>query len=606
MLEFKNSIIHRAFNQNAMIFSKLNLKNTFLFSAILLSNMAYSQQMTVSPTDNKYISKKYSQQHEQWRKGENQFPGRPRDMWQVGVGGGYFAVSGDVKSQFGWGTGIHVRKSIGYVMSLRAEYMYGQASGLNYKASPALSITDTLYNDATGFYSNYKMKHHAISLQAVFNLNNIQFHRRQNKWALNAITGVGMNFYNTAINALDANGQKYDFTAIAFDNNGDPLDISTAQGRREVKNNLKGVLDNTYETTAPQRKDDIITIGEGKNSLSVNPYVNVGFSFEYLITPRVSLSLEHQLFITADDFMDGKFKDDAGGATSSMDLPQYTSVKLGFHIGNKEKRVQPLWFVNPLLAPMGDIANLKRKLDDDWYKDDDNDGVSNKIDLEPETPEGALVDTKGRALDSDLDGVKDYLDKELHSPPGYKVDENGVADVPKPLTQKDISIVKNNDGTEKLVIGNETFQPKQGAGTAGGLKDWFLPMIHFDMDKYDLRPESYAQLSHIATVMKAYPDLKVVVHGHTDVRANDEYNDMLSYNRAMAAIDHLVSSYGVERSNLIVKYTGKKTNLVPGAVKESDHFQNRRVEFYVAKEGDAEMECPASDGGANRTWKFKK
>jgi OOP family OmpA-OmpF porin len=585
----------------------LHLKKSITAGMMLFFAASLQAQVTVNPTDNQYIPDKYAQQHQKWRKGDHQFPGKPRDMWQVGVGGGSFFLSGDVNSQFGWGASVHARKSLGYVFSLRGEYMYGQASGLNFKSSPVAALPASepftnLYNDTVGFYSNYRMQHHAISLQGVFNLNNIKFHSSSNKWALNLLAGVGMNLYSTAIDALDANGNKYDFSGVAFDNNGDRLDISTDQGRNAVYSNLKGILDGDYETAAVRRDDDIATLGDGKGAISVNPFMNVGFNLEYLITPRISLALEHQVFFTVDDYMDGRFKDDAGGATSGMDLPQYTSVRLSFHIGSKEKRVQPLWFVNPLIAPMGDVSDLKRKLDAEWFKDNDDDGVPNKIDQEPETVQGALVDTKGRALDSDLDGVPDHSDKELHSPPGYKVNELGVADVPKPITQKDVQVIKGADGNDKLVIGNETYQPK--TGDKGGLKDWFLPMIHFDKDKYDLRSESYAQLSYVATVLKAYPDIKVVVYGHTDVYSNDDYNDMLSYNRAMNAIDHLVSKYGVNRNQLMVKYAGKKTNLIQTAVSESDHLQNRRVEFFVAKPGDSEMACPKGDGGANRNWKY--
>jgi outer membrane protein OmpA-like peptidoglycan-associated protein len=586
------------------------LCKTALSSAFLLALSAGANaQVTLNPTEDNYISAKHADQHAKWKKGEEQFPGRPRDMWQIGLGGGSFLVSGDVKSQFGWGTSLHARKSLGYVSSLRMEYMFGQASGLNYKASPALALPQgepftSNYSDSVGFYANYKIpQHHAISVQAVFNLNNIKFHKKQNKWAVNFIVGAGANLYRTAINALDDNGNKYDFSTVGFDNNGDPLDITSLQGRREVRNNLKGVLDDSYETNAPQNRNNVFAFGKDK-PMVLNPFINTGFSLEYMITPRLSLSFEHQVYFTADDYMDGKYRNEAGTRTSGLDLPQYTSVRLGFHIGKKEKHVQPLWFVNPLLSPMGDIADLKKKLDDEWFKDKDKDGVPNKIDEEPETPEGAPVDTKGKSLDSDRDGVIDLDDKEPHSPPGFKVDKDGIADIPKPLTQKDVQVLKNPDGTEKLVIGKETFNPKQAEPSTAGISDWFLPMIHFDQDKFTLRPEAYAQLQHIANVMNAYPKIKVVVHGHTDVYNGEAYNDMLSYNRAMTAVDYLSSQYGISKDRFIVQYNGERKNLISSALTDTDHLQNRRVEFTVAKENDKSMDRPKDDGGANRQWKY--
>ncbi|WBM76173.1 hypothetical protein [Saprospira grandis] len=350
-------------------------------------------QISVNPTDDQFVSKKYESQHAEWKEGESQFPGRPRDMWQLGVGAGSFLISGDVKSQFGWGASVHVRKSLGYVMSLKAEYMFGQASGLNYQASSQNSYQDiepftTQYaGPNTLFYANYKIpQYHALSLQSVFNLNNIKFHKKSNKWSLNLIIGLGMNMYRTTTNALDANGNAYDFSRVALDANGDPIDLSTLSGRREVRNNIKGILDDDYETSAQQNSNNIFTFGEDGKKMAVNPFMNVGLSLEYLITPRLSLALEHQGFISVDDYIDAKQKNETGDFTSNIDIPHYTSIRLGFHLGKKDKRIQPLWFVNPLVYPMSDVADLKKKLDDDLFKDDDNDGVPNKIDEEPDTP----------------------------------------------------------------------------------------------------------------------------------------------------------------------------------------------------------------------------
>jgi outer membrane protein OmpA-like peptidoglycan-associated protein len=588
-----------------MIFKSGLLKGALVALVVICSAQQQHAQISVNPTDDNFISNKYETQHAEWKEGKSQFPGKPRDMWQLGVGVGSFLVSGDVKSQFGWGASIHARKSLGYIFSLKAEYMFGQASGLNYQASSAASFRygDT-FTSAYGandiFYSNYRItQYHAFSIQSVYNLNNIKFHKKSNKWSLNLIVGLGANMYRSTTNALDANGNGYDFSQVAT--NG--ADLTTVAGRRETRDAIKGVLDDSYETFAVQNDKNILTPGQDGEDFAFNPFLNVGMSLEYLITPRISLALEHQGIISVDDYIDTKSRSETGDFTSNIDIPHYTSIRLGFHLGKKDKRVQPLWFINPLIYPMSDVADLKEKLDDDWFKDDDNDGVPNKLDLEPDTPEDALVDTKGRTLDSDGDGVPDHKDKEPFSPPGYKTDEDGIAAVPKPLTQDDVKVLGDPDSGERLVIGSETFDPL-GEDGAGTLKDWYLPMVHFDLDKYYLRPEAYEQLLHVATVMKAYPKLKVVAHGHTDIRASNEYNDMLSYNRSMTAIDFIVNQYGVERSRFIIKYNGETKNLIPSAKGEQEHFINRRVEFYIAEDGEKELPRPADDGGRNRKWKY--
>lgn len=60
-------------------------------------------------------------------------------------------------------------------------------------------------------------------------------------------------------------------------------------------------------------------------------------------------------------------------------------------------------------------------------KDSDKDGVDDKFDLEPDTPEGCEVDKLGISLDGDKDGVPNCRDKQLDSPFGAPVDEDGVA-----------------------------------------------------------------------------------------------------------------------------------------------------------------------------------
>jgi len=603
---------------------KFNQLSGVLGGALLcLAVNTSSAQISVNPTDDNFIRKKDQAKHAEWKEGKSQFPGRPRDWWQVGVGAGSFLVSGDVKPAFGWGASVHVRKSIGYVFSIKAEYMFGQASGLNYapsyyKAFPNVDpftitssegnvVSPGQYTTSDAFYANYKIEqHHALSLQMVFNLNNIKFHRKNNKWSLNLILGLGANLYSSKINALDANGQPYNAQMVALANQGN--DLTKLDARAQVLQELRGFLDDSYETLAQQNANNLLTIGEDQNRMVVNPFVNVGLSFEYLITPRISIGLEHQSFISDDDFFDGKSRKENGSRTSNIDIPHYTSIRLGFHIGKKDKAIQPLWFVNPLVYPMQDIADIKEKLDDDWFKDTDKDGVPDALDEEKDTPPDTEVDSKGRSLDSDGDGVVNTLDKEPYSPPGYPTDKDGVAQVPKPITPADVKVIPGDPETGKhptLVIGEETYDPLGGQDVGGGtLKDWYLPMVHFDLDKYYLRPEAYAQLQHVASVMKAYPKLKVVVHGHTDVRSSNEYNDMLSYNRTMTCIDHMVNKYGVDRSRFIVKYNGESSNLIDNAKKENEHFMNRRVEFYIAEDNAQEQGKPSGDGGVNRQWKY--
>jgi outer membrane protein OmpA-like peptidoglycan-associated protein len=97
--------------------------------------------------------------------------------------------------------------------------------------------------------------------------------------------------------------------------------------------------------------------------------------------------------------------------------------------------------------------------------------------------------------------------------------------------------------------------------------------------------------------MKENPDLKVLVAGYTDKTASDTYNNVLSFNRAKAAVEFLVNNHGIARQRLILNFGGENENLVPSS---GSNFMNRRVEFRVAK-NEKDMDRPAGpDAGKGK------
>jgi peptidoglycan-associated lipoprotein len=84
--------------------------------------------------------------------------------------------------------------------------------------------------------------------------------------------------------------------------------------------------------------------------------------------------------------------------------------------------------------------------------------------------------------------------------------------------------------------------------------------IHFDFDRYALRPEDRDILSRNAQVLKENPTVKIRIEGNCDERGTVEYNLALGEKRARAAMDYLVNlgvsadrvsiiTYGKERAN---------------------------------------------------------
>jgi outer membrane protein OmpA-like peptidoglycan-associated protein len=134
-------------------------------------------------------------------------------------------------------------------------------------------------------------------------------------------------------------------------------------------------------------------------------------------------------------------------------------------------------------------------------------------------------------------------------------------------------------------------------------------MIHFDLDKYYVKPEFYGQLHHVATVLQQHPNVNLVVKGFADNRNPADYNAVLSYRRANAAIDYIVTRYDIPRNRFMIQYGGEETPLVPDLPdshgidkqKEMQQYMNRRVEFLIAGPSDTEMAVPEGPDAGSGT-----
>lgn len=325
------------------------------------------------------------------------------------------------------------------------------------------------------------------------------------------------------------------------------------------------------------------------NSIGFNAVAGAGIALR--ISPKFNIGLEHKAIVPfgkSADLFDG-FQNVGSTATSFRDIPNYTNLRFNFNIGDASELAEPLYWVNPLNQVIDELTELKARpvLD---LTDADNDGIIDMLDQEADTPEGAPVDTRGVALDSDGDGVKDYEDSEPYSMPGLTVDSRGVAQMPAYMTQPEV---------EDLVNGKLAAYQRTEDASRGSMEDWFLPMIHFNLNSYTIRKADYGHLKNVAAVMRANSSMRVVVQGYTDKLASDDYNRVLSYNRAKSAKEYLVNRYGISPDRLIIQYKGKEDVLVPTS---SGNFMNRRVEFSVAKGGESEMGMPSGPRAGQGTF----
>ncbi len=112
-------------------------------------------------------------------------------------------------------------------------------------------------------------------------------------------------------------------------------------------------------------------------------------------------------------------------------------------------------------------------------------------------------------------------------------------------------------------------------------KDTRIRFVYFDYDKYNITAKYIEVLDDAARILDDYPNMGLLIEGHTDAIGSQAYNQVLSDNRAAAAKEFLVIN-GVVPDRIITKGMGKKepyaTNLT-----EEGRALNRRVEMYFTE-----------------------
>jgi outer membrane protein OmpA-like peptidoglycan-associated protein len=408
--------------------------------------------------DSSLITTKRLPQYNEFLSKTSNYPAKPRNMWEVGVKAGMFTVSGDIPAVIGTlGWGVHVRKSLGYLFSLRGEFIHGTGKGMhwlesyNYQKNPAWyaglgaqrydanrrvqgpavsgqpnTFVEYVHNGQDRVYYNYKTVVSDLSLQGLLTLNNVRFHKRKTSAVLYGIAGIGASIYNTKVNSLNAAGTNY---KALF--NG--INAGTHPTRKTVLSALKAGMDKTYETPADNHGARRPKLG-ADNTLKPSGTVGAGVAFK--LGKRINIALEDRHTFIKDDLLDGqRWQEHAfGDAVMTRDFDSYNMLTLGLNYNIGAKSVEPLYWLNPLDYAYGELP--KRTLAQVKPKDcmdADMDGVCDHLDKEPNTPQGCAVTTQGVTLDTDGDGVPDCKDKELITPTQCQpVDADGIGKCPEP------------------------------------------------------------------------------------------------------------------------------------------------------------------------------
>jgi peptidoglycan-associated lipoprotein len=101
-----------------------------------------------------------------------------------------------------------------------------------------------------------------------------------------------------------------------------------------------------------------------------------------------------------------------------------------------------------------------------------------------------------------------------------------------------------------------------------------LKDIHFDFDKYDIRPADAEILKGNAALLTRYPKMKIQIEGHCDERGTVEYNLALGERRANSTKKYLIT-LGLAGDRVSAISYGKERPLDPGHNEEA-WAKNRR------------------------------
>jgi len=490
------------------------------------------------------------EQHRKFLNHQTNFPAKPRNMWEVGFGGGLYNISGDVPSLMLWNKGgygfsAHVRKALGYVGSLRLDYNYGVGKGLSFQPASGY-INNPAWNGqntrgaaypggGTQVFYNYRTESHQLNLDMVISLGNILFHKSRTKVDPYIFGGIAANAYQTWVNALNDQYGLYDFSPITskYAANG-----YAYEDRKDIKKDLQDLFDDSYETDAETDAGTRRPTLFGKKKLSFA--ATFGAGVQYRISKRINLSLEDRVTFfptTNEDLLDGQRWDEntvavpgpgkIGIPSQNKDGINYLSLGLNFNLGGGSRNVEPLYWLNPLDYSYGELSSPRHMiLPDPILPDADGDGIADQFDKCPGTPAGVAVDSHGCPMDTDGDGVPDDRDKQLITPTECQpVDADGVGKCPC-----------HCEGKFTAACGN----------IAPGA-------IMFGAGSTKITPAMEAQLQTLSAQMQANPDCKVVVMGNA---GGSKVAQQRSWDRVNAVIEYMNEKSNIDRSRFIFQYEG--------------------------------------------------
>lgn len=250
-----------------------------------------------------------------------------------------------------------------------------------------------------------------------------------------------------------------------------------------------------------------------------------------------------------------------------------------------------------LLASIGGFFTLddtkkderpKRKIEsrpDHYEVDTDGDGYPDGVDHCPNEVEDGKPPNKTDGCpalsDADSDGIPDIHDKCPTEAEDF--DKNADDDGCPEVEDSDADGVANEVDACPDEPGLAHADPKvNGCPTMTNLADGKIALlrpVEFERQKATIVPTSTPILDEVVALLRAKPELRVLVEGHTDNVGTAAANQKLSAERAEAVRKYLIDK-GIDGARVEAKGIGHERPIASNASAEG-RAKNRRVEFVV-------------------------
>ena len=292
--------------------------------------------------------------------------------------------------------------------------------------------------------------------------------------------------------------------------------------------------------------------------------ISAGLTPQFKINDKLTLNLEFQAIAT---YLQSRRWDFASKSPSRDGILAQATIGVSYYaFGPNKDKVHADWYSeesdldNKLAELKNKIAAAEAKL-----VDTDKDGVADYLDVEPNTPEGSVVNTKGqRIVDMDGDGIVDTED--------YCPTVKGTVEF---------------KGCPTAFAGGTTTETKEEvaeevSNLPAELSTKFKNLtsdVQFALNSDKVKPAYAKTLAKLAKQLNENKNIKVSISGHADNVGEEAVNNSISENRAINVKNILVSN-GVDASRITTKGYGDKK---PKASNDTEKGRNtnRRAEIVT-------------------------